>query len=111
MSLILCMILALASLSTTPAIVGTIVDEHGKPVSGVPIVILSLPNNQVMEKTRSGSDGSFSFAGVASGGYGLRAKIDSACAFSDAIHVENGFTSIVHLRLVNGLCQNPIGTI
>lgn len=109
MNLILCLILTLAVLAPAPEIVGTVVDDRGKPVSGVSISVVSLPDNEIVKQTRSGSDGSFSFAGVTSGGYGLEAKSNWACAFSDAIHVDSGFTSVIRLRLVKGLCQNAIG--
>ncbi|MGA8534790.1 MAG: carboxypeptidase-like regulatory domain-containing protein [Candidatus Tumulicola sp.] len=108
MNLIFCLILTLAALSPAPEITGMIADDHGKVASGISLSLISLPSDQVMEKTLSSSDGSFSFAGLASGNYGLEAKTESACAFSDAIQVHHGFTSIVHLRLVTGFCQKPI---
>jgi hypothetical protein len=61
-----------------------------------------------MERAVSGSDGSFRFSNLAPGLYGLSAKTVSACAFSDAIRVNDGFTRVVHLRLIKGLCQNAI---
>jgi hypothetical protein len=108
MNLSLCLILTLAALSPSPEIVGTIVDDGGKFVSGISVSVLSLPSNQIMKKTLSGSVGSFSFADLGPGVYGLSAKTDSTCAFSDAIRVDNGFTRIVRLRFVKGLCKNPI---
>lgn len=108
MNPLLCLILTLAALSSVPAITGTVVDERGKPVSGISLSVVSLPASQVIEKTLSGSNGSFSVEGLASGSYGLEAKTESACAFSDAIQVHDGFTSVVHLRLIRGLCQRPI---
>jgi hypothetical protein len=108
-NLILCLILTLAALSQVPEIAGKIVDDHGKIASGIPLTLILLPLNQVVEKIVSAPDGSFSFEGLASGNYGLEAKTESACAFSDAIQVHHGFTSIVHLRLVTGFCQKPIG--
>lgn len=109
MNLILCLVLTLGNLTPTPEIVGTVVDDQGKPVSGVPIFVVALPYDRVVKETLSGSDGSFMFASVTSGGYGLQAKSNSACAFSAAIQVDSGFTSVVRLRLVKGLCQRPIG--
>jgi hypothetical protein len=67
--------------------------------------VVSPPSSQVIEKTLSGSDGSFTITGLAAGSYGLEARTDSACAFSDAIQVHDGFTSTVRLRLVRGLCS------
>jgi hypothetical protein len=104
----LCLILTLATLSPAPEITGTIVDDRGKLASGISLSVVSLPSSEVVENTLSGPDGSFSIAGLAPGSYGLQAKTKSACAFSDAIQVHNGFTSMVRLRLVRGLCQNPI---
>jgi hypothetical protein len=105
MNALFCLILTLAALSPAAEITGTIVDENGKVVPGISLSVVSLPASQVIEKALSASDGSFSVTGLASGSYGLEAKTDSACAFSDAIQVHNGFTSIVRLRLVRGLCS------
>ncbi|MGB7048410.1 MAG: carboxypeptidase-like regulatory domain-containing protein [Candidatus Cybelea sp.] len=111
MNVALCLALGLAALSPTPEITGTIVDYQGKPVAQTSISVVSLSSNDVISETLSNSNGSFSFAGLASGGYGLEAKTDSACAFSDAVQVDAGFTSVVRLRLVKGLCQNPISIL
>jgi hypothetical protein len=105
MNVLFCLILTLAALSPAPEITGTIVDDRGKRVSGISLSVVSLPSSQVIAKTLSGSDGSFSVTGLAPGSYGLEAKTDSACAFSDAIQVHDGFTSIVRLRLVTGFCS------
>lgn len=35
-------------------------------------------------------------------------KVDSACAISNAIRVDVGFTSVVGLRLIKGLCQSAL---
>jgi hypothetical protein len=107
-NLVACLILTLAALPATPEITGSIVDCNGKPVSGVLISVVALYANQSVEKTLSGSDGSFRFTNLAPGNYGLSANTHSACAFSDPIRVDVGFTSIVRLRLVNGLCKNAI---
>lgn len=109
MNLLLCLVPTLVAISLpAPEIAGTIVDDHAKPVAGISISAVALPSSQVIAKTVSGSDGSFSFAGLMGGGYGLEAQVDSACAFSDAIQVDNGFTSVVRLRLVKGLCENSV---
>lgn len=109
MSPLLCLVLTLIAIAPTPEITGTVVDDHGKPVAGISVTALSLPSSLLVAKAVSGSDGSFNFAGLANGGYGLEAKADdSACAFSDAIQVDSGFTSVVRLRLVKGLCENPV---
>lgn len=111
MNVALCLALALAAVSPTPEITGTVVDDQGKPVARISISVVSLSSNDVIRKTLSKSDGSFSFTGLVSGGYGLEAKTDSACAFSDAVQVDNGFTSVVRLRLVKELCRNPISVL
>jgi large repetitive protein len=109
MNLVACLILTIAALSPAPEITGTIVDYNGKFASGISISVVGINSEQrITETTQSGSDGSFSFTGLAPGSYGLRAKTDSGCAISDPIRVDVGFTSIVRLRLVKGLCQNPI---
>ena len=87
MNLVTCCMLTLAALSPAPEITGSIVDDNGKPVSGVPISVVAVLANQTIEKTLSGSDGSFHFTDLAPGAYGLEAKSDSACAFSDEIGV------------------------
>ena len=110
-NLVICLVLTLAALSPTPEITGTIVDYHGDLVSGVPISVVALYANQTVEKTLSGSDGSFHFTDLAPGAYGLEAKTASGCAISDPIRVDVGFTSIVRLQLIKGLCQNPIATL
>lgn len=104
MNLFFCLILTLAALSPPPEITGTVVDYQGRLVSGVSIAVVSINSDQIIRKTHSASDGSFSFTGMSSGGYGVAAKTDSACAFSDAIQVDAGLTSVVRLRLVKGLC-------
>ena len=109
MNLLACLILTVTALSPAPEIKGTIVDYNGRPVSGISISVVGLNSEQrVTETTQSGSDGSFSFTGLAPGSYGLRAKTELGCAISDPIHVDVGFTSIVRLRLIKGLCQNAI---
>lgn len=105
MNALLCLILTVAALSPAPEITGTIVDDHGKLSSGIPLSIVSLPSDQVVESTRSAPDGSFTVTDLHPGSYGVEAKTDSACAFSDAIQVHAGFTSVVRLRLVKGLCS------
>lgn len=111
MNLVICLILTLAALSPTPEITGTIVDYHGELVSGVPISVVALYANQTVEKTVSATDGSFHFTDLAPGAYGLDAETASGCAISDPIRVDGGFTSVVRLQLIKGLCQNPIAIL
>ncbi|HEY2473270.1 MAG TPA: carboxypeptidase-like regulatory domain-containing protein [Candidatus Cybelea sp.] len=111
MNPVICLMLTLATLSPTPEITGTIVDYNGRLVSGVRISVVALYASQTIEKTLSGSDGSFHFTDLAPGAYGVAAKTDSGCAYSDPIRVDIGFTTVVHLRLIKGLCQNPIGLL
>jgi hypothetical protein len=66
-----CLILTLASGLPAPAITGTIVDDRGKRLSGISTAVVSLPSSLDRGKAISGSDGSFSFAGLAPGSYGL----------------------------------------
>jgi hypothetical protein len=109
MAWLLALAMTLAALGPATEIKGTVVDSHGRPVRGVPVSAVELPSSNIVATTVSGPDGSFSFAGFThSGGYGLEARTDSACAFSDAIQVDIGFTSVVRLRLIEGLCQNPV---
>jgi Carboxypeptidase regulatory-like domain len=111
MNPVICLILTLAALSPSPEITGTIVDYNGSLVASVPISVIALYANQTIEKTLSGSDGSFRFTDLAPGAYGLAAKTESGCAISDPIRVDIGFTTVVHLRLIKGLCQNPIAIL
>jgi hypothetical protein len=111
MNPVACLFLALAASSPAPEITGTIVDYNGAPVSGISVSVVGLTSDadaKLTRKTLSGSDGSFSFTGLAPGAYGLEAKTDSACAISDPIRVDVGFTIAVRLRLVEGLCGNAI---
>lgn len=108
MNLLLCLIVTLAAVTPAPEITGTIVDDRGKALSGIAVSGVSLPSSQEMEKTTSGPDGSFSFAGLIAGGYGIEANSGSDCAFSNAIQVSGGFTSVVRLRLVQGLCDGAL---
>jgi hypothetical protein len=108
MNQLLCLVLLLTASSPAPGIVGTIVDDRGKSVSGISIAVHSLPSSKIVEEVPSGADGSFRVTGLAPGAYGVEAKTESACAFSDAIQVEAGYTSTVHLRLVKGLCDRPV---
>jgi hypothetical protein len=108
MNLVICLALALAALAPPPEIAGTIVDYNGKPVSGVTISLVGvISEDRLTKKAVSESDGSFSFTGLAPGGYGLVAKTDGACAMSDAIWVDVGFTRVVRLRLTKGYCNGP----
>jgi hypothetical protein len=111
MNPVICLVLTLAAILPAPEITGTIVDYNGRLVSGVPISVVALYANQTIEKGLSGSDGSFHFTGLAPGAYGLAAKTDSGCAISDPIRVDIGFTTVVRLRLIKGLCQNPIAIL
>jgi Carboxypeptidase regulatory-like domain len=108
MNLVICAMLTLVALSPVPEIAGKIVDYNGKVVSGVTISVVAIPSNQVMEKTVSAPDGSFQISGLAAGAYGVEAKTDAACAISSAIPVSAGFTSVVQLRLIKGLCQSAL---
>lgn len=108
MQVLLCWSLALAAIVQPPQVVGKIVDDRGNAISGVSISAVALPSSQVTEETISGNDGSFHFVHLHYGSYGVEAKTESACAFSDAIQINSGFTSIVQLRLVKGLCSDPI---
>jgi hypothetical protein len=108
MNPVICLILTLVALSPTPEITGTIVARDGKAAPGVTVSAVAIPSSRVIQKTVSESDGSYHFAGLAPGAYGIEAATDSACAFSDAVRVDVGFTSVVHLRLVPGLCRNAI---
>ena len=108
MNLIFALMLTLAALSPVPEIAGKIVGSDGKVVSGVPISVVAIPSGQVMEKTVSDADGSFQLSGLAAGAYGVEAKTDTACAISNAIRVSVGFTSVVRLRLIEGLCQSAL---
>lgn len=106
MNLFFCLVLTLVEISApNPEITGKIVDDHTKPVAGISIAAVALPSSHLIGKAISGSDGSFSFAGLADVGYGPEAEAGSACAFSDAIQVDDGFTRFVQLRLVKGLCK------
>jgi len=109
MNLALCSLLALAALAPAPEIAGTIVDSSAKTVAGVAVSVVAIPSDRIVATTISGSGGTFHFTGVVPGAYGVTANTKAACAFSDAIRVDAGFTSVVYLRLVKGLCQNPIG--
>lgn len=111
MNLVICLVLTLAVLLPTPEITGTVVDYKGELVSNIPISVVALYANQTVEKTVSGSDGSFRFTHLAPGTYGLEAKTDSNCAYSVPIRVDTGFTTVVHLRLVKGLCGYPISDL
>lgn len=108
MNLAICLVLTLAALSSAPEITGTVVDYNSKPISGVLISVVAINSeSKVIRRTVSESNGSFSFTDLANGAYGLVARTDSACAISDAIEVNIGFTSVVRLRLARGLCQGP----
>jgi hypothetical protein len=106
MSLAVCLSLLLAVVSPAPEIVGTLVGDNGKPVAGVAISVGLVSSSQEANNTVSRADGSFSFTDLAPGAYGVVAKTNSACAFSSAVSVHTGFTSVVHLRLEKGLCSS-----
>lgn len=108
MNLVIGLMLTFVALSPLPEIAGRIVDNTGKAVSGVTISVVAIPSNQVVGKTVSEKDGSFQLSDLAAGDYGVEAKTDSACAISNAIRVNAGFTSVVQLRLIDGLCKGSI---
>ncbi len=108
MNILTCVFLAAATLSSTPEIKGTVVDHNGKPVSGVSVSVEPITGGQVVDKTVSSKDGSFEFSGLAPGTYGVVAKTSSACGMSSAIEVANAFTTVVHLRLTDGLCGGGV---
>lgn len=105
MNLVICLMLTLAILSPPPEITGTIVDTNGKLVSRIPISVVAITSDRVIKRTVSESNGSFHFTGLAPGGYGVVANTGSACAISEAIRVDIGFTKVVRLRLTKGLCK------
>jgi hypothetical protein len=106
MNLGVCLSLLLALVPPAPEIAGMLVGDDGKPVSGVTISVGLVSSNQQARKTVSGADGSFSFTDLGPGAYGVVAKTNSACAFSSAVSIHPGFTSVVHLHLVKGLCSS-----
>jgi Carboxypeptidase regulatory-like domain len=108
MNILACLLLAVAASSPAPEITGTVVDHNGKPVSGVNVSVESITGGQDLAKTVSAKDGSFNFAGLTDGYYGVIAKTSSACATSNAIKAADGFTAVVHLRLTDGACENPL---
>ncbi|HEX4015050.1 MAG TPA: carboxypeptidase-like regulatory domain-containing protein [Candidatus Cybelea sp.] len=89
MHLFLGLTLMIAALMQPPEIAGRIVDYQGHAVSGVSVAVLSLNSNQVIETTLSAPDGSFSFT-------------------SDPVRIDTGFTSVLRLRLVKGLCRAAV---
>jgi hypothetical protein len=107
MNILTCLLLAAAASSPIPEITGTVVDHNGKSVSGVSVSVEPVMGGQDLSKTVSAKDGSFNFSGLAAGYYGVVAKTNSACAISSAIKAEDGFTTVVHLHLTDGLCDSP----
>jgi hypothetical protein len=114
MTALICVLLALTVSagstvpSTAPEITGTVLDYNGKPKAGVPISVVEIYSGHVVSKGMSLEDGSFYFAGLPSGAYGVAAKTSSACAFSTAINVTVGYTTGIRLRLIPGLCKSVI---
>jgi hypothetical protein len=90
---------------TVPEIIGTVLDFKGKPMAGVPVSILAIPSNQIMQRGISEATGKFEFAGLPPGAYGVTASTRSACAFSSAINVSTDYTTLVSLRLIKGMCN------
>ena len=107
MNFLIGILLAVATASPAPQITGTVVDDNGKPVSGVSVSVEPVMGGPVVVQVASQKDGSFSVSGIPSGSYGVVAKTSSACAISRAIGISDGYTSVVHLRLVKGFCQAP----
>jgi hypothetical protein len=114
MNVLICVLLALtvgtrpALSSTPPEITGTVLDYNGKPEAGVSISVVAVYSGQVISKGTSLADGSFYFAGLPSGTYGIAATTSSACAFSTAIKAVAGYTTAIRLRLIPGLCKGVI---
>jgi hypothetical protein len=88
---------------TVSEIVGTILDFNGKPTAGVPVSILAIPSNQIMQRGISEATGKCEFAGLPPGAYGVAASTSSACAFSPAVNVSTGYTTLVSLQLIKGI--------
>lgn len=91
--------------SAVPEIIGTVLDFNGKPAAGVPVSIVALPSNQIIQRGISEATGKFEFAGLPPGAYGVAASTSSACAFSSAVNVSTGYTTLVSLQLVKGMCN------
>ena len=108
MTILTSLLLAAATLSSSPEIKGTVVDHNGKPASGVSVSVEPVTGGQAMDKTVSSKDGSFEFSGLTPGTYGVVAKTSSACGMSSAIEVASAFTTVVHLRLTDGLCDGGV---
>jgi hypothetical protein len=114
MNFLICVLLAVTAPTapttspTVPEIVGTVFDYNGKPETGVPISVVEIYSGQEISKGTSRGDGSFDFAGLPQGTYGVTAKTASACAFSTAIKVAAGYTTAIRLRLIPGLCKGVI---
>jgi hypothetical protein len=111
MNILAYLLLATATLSPSPEITGTVVDHNGKPVSGVSVSVEGITGGEDLAKTVSAKDGSFNFSGLTDGYYGVVAKTSSACATSSAIKAADGFTTVVHLRLTDGACENPLNFV
>jgi len=114
MNVLVCVAIAIAltaspssasiGLSSTPEIVGTILDSNGKPAAGVPISVNPIPSGPSFI-TVSKKDGTFALAAIPPGAYGISVETQTACAFSDAIGVAIGYTTFVHLRLTDNMCN------
>jgi hypothetical protein len=67
MNFLIGIFLAVATASPAPQITGTVVDDNGKPVSGVSVSVEPVMGGPVVAQVASQKDGSFTVSGIPSG--------------------------------------------
>jgi hypothetical protein len=91
------------------AITGTVVGAERQPIQGADVRLVNVFTGDDMQKTQSDADGTFSFAAVAPGNYGIEAATKQACAISDAFRVIPDSKTVLQLRLKDReVCSDAI---
>lgn len=90
-------------------ITGTVVSEERQPIEGADVRLVNVFTGDTLQKTQSDTDGTFSFAAVAPGNYGIEAATKQACVISDAFRVIPDSKTVLQLRLKDReLCSDAI---
>jgi hypothetical protein len=88
---------------------GSILTPLSRPIDKAEVRLVSVFSGTTVAKTESDADGTFTFAQVGPGSYGIEASNQKACAISRAFSVSQDAKIVVTLRLVDRkACSDPV---
>jgi Carboxypeptidase regulatory-like domain len=83
--------------------------QKWQPIQGADVRLVNVFTGDILQTTQSAADGTFSFAAVAPGNYGIEAQTKQACVISDAFRVIPDSKTVLQLRLRNReVCSDAI---